>query len=34
MPAFFFNILVIANIIQIRESIGKKQGKSPEEGNT
>ena len=28
MLAFFFNILIIANIIQIRESFGKQQGKN------
>jgi len=31
MLAFFFNILVIANIVQIRESMEKKQGKNSKE---
>ena len=31
MLAFFFNILIIANVIQIRESMSKKQEKSQQE---
>lgn len=31
MLAFFFNILVIANIVQIRESMGKKRRKNIDE---
>lgn len=33
MLAFFFNILIIANIIHIRESLGKKEGKNVGNGD-